>query len=57
MSRSNRPRRLSVNYNKESGVARRLSMKAWKAKCRAMMQKRCYDAFPVKKGTEGWITW
>lgn len=44
-------------YRHENTAARAITRKRYRAKVRIAIQKGQYDALPVPKGTEGWITW
>lgn len=44
-------------FHREERWAKRASTRKWKAECRLQMRRQAFDRMPVRKGTEGWITW
>lgn len=58
MSRTKKDRQSKFRgYHREEQWAKRVSTRKWKAQCRRQMRREAFDVMPMKKGTEGWITW
>lgn len=57
MSRTRKNQRRRNWWNEESTYAKWLCRRRYRAQVRQAIREGRFDLMPIKKGTEGWITW
>lgn len=57
MSRTNKAQRRGDWWNHECTAVKRLCRRLFRAKSRQALREGRFDLMPIRKGTEGWITW
>lgn len=57
MSRSYKSKSSRTGWDKESPYIKRLCRRLFRAQTRQAIRDRRFDLMPIRKGTEGWITW
>jgi hypothetical protein len=57
MSRSFKAKRHGEWWNHESTSTKRFCRRNYRAKVRQAIREGRFDLMPIRKGTQGWITW
>jgi hypothetical protein len=57
MSRSYKSKSSRTGWDKESPYIKRLCRRLFRAQTRQAIRDCRFDLMPIRKGTEGWITW
>ena len=57
MSRTNKSTHRRDGWDRECATVKRLCRRLFRAKSRQALREGRFDLMPIRKGTEGWITW
>jgi len=57
MSRTSKSQHKRDGWDRECAAVKRLCRRLFRAKSRQALREGRFDLMPIRKGTEGWITW